>query len=92
VEPPVLAQLCTGEAWVMLAAPPKSDQGIPMSHAPFTGAHEHAHSVTMTHGHPHTHSGDNLHGSQAHGSNAKGQKAWAAEGQDAWQQRRYGSE
>lgn len=90
-EPPVLAQLCAGEAWVMLAAPP-SPQDIPMGHAPFTGTHAHAHSVTMTHGHDHSHQGDNLHGSQTHGNNAGGQKAWAAKGQDAWASRRYGSE
>jgi hypothetical protein len=91
-DPPVLAQLCNGEAWVMLAKGPPEQQDIPMHHAPFNGTHEHAHSVSMTHGHPHSHAGDNSHGSQSHGNNAGGQKAWAAKGQDSLAMRRYGSE
>ena len=87
-DPPVLAQLANGEAWVQLAAAPANQGDIPMHHAPFRGTHEHAHPVTMTHGHAHSHDGDSSHGSQAHGNNA-GQKAWAAKGEAAWANRRY---
>lgn len=81
VTAPVLLQLSSGEAYVVLAAAPTGD--IPMQHAPFTGSHAHAHAVSMVHGHDHSHMGDNMHSGQMHGANA-GQKAWAAKGESGW--------
>jgi hypothetical protein len=79
----VLGQLQSGDAWVMLAAAPAGQQGIPMHHAPFSGTHTHAHKVSMTHDHEHTHVNDSQHDGTVHGSNA-GQKAWAAKGEASW--------
>lgn len=54
------ASMISMDSLIALAAMP-SDGGVPMQHPPFTGTHNHPHSVSNVHSHSHMHNNDSHH-------------------------------